>query len=148
MGSKGITCAYTLVCLLMVGALPEAGEAQAQVPAGSYLGSCSNVELHGTTLRASCTDTYGRTRHSELREVDRCLGDIGNSNGTLTCKKSGNVPPGSYLQSCIDPSLSGNTLTARCETTYGRMDFASLRGVDRCRGDISNINGQLTCDGR
>src|SRR5262249_27502157 len=56
------------------------------------------------------------------------------------------VPQGSYLRSCTDVGMRGDTLFARCRRTDGRDQQASLAGVNRCSGDISNTNGALTCN--
>ncbi|MGE4371290.1 MAG: CVNH domain-containing protein [Xanthobacter sp.] len=60
------------------------------------------------------------------------------------------IPPGSYLQTCRDVQMRGwNNLEARCETgRRGQFRFSQLNDVDRCRGDISNRNGQLWCERR
>ena len=56
------------------------------------------------------------------------------------------VPQGSYLRTCTDVGMRGDTLTARCQRPDGRHQQASLTGVNRCAGDISNVNGALTCN--
>ncbi len=56
-------------------------------------------------------------------------------------------PPGSYRQSCNRILFNNNVITAFCRTRAG--DFrATMLNVSFCapRGDISNQNGQLTCD--
>ena len=56
----------------------------------------------------------------------------------------GNVPPGSYLQSCEAARVVyGATLVAQCPTDHGRFVEASLRLP--CRGDIANEGGRLIC---
>jgi hypothetical protein len=66
------------------------GPAQAQrVPQGTYLQSCGNVGMRGDTLFASCRSADGRERRAELPEVSRCVGDIGNNNGSLQCNYGG-----------------------------------------------------------
>src|SRR5258706_8887242 len=56
------------------------------------------------------------------------------------------VPQGSYLRTCTDVGMRGDTLIARCRRPDGRDQQASLTGVNRCAGDISNVNGALTCN--
>ncbi len=56
------------------------------------------------------------------------------------------VPQGSYLRTCTDVGMRGDTLIARCRRPDGRDQQASLAGVNRCAGDISNANGALTCN--
>jgi hypothetical protein len=56
------------------------------------------------------------------------------------------VPQGSFLRTCTDVGMRGDTLFARCRRADGREQQASLAGVNRCVGDISNVNGALTCN--
>ncbi len=56
------------------------------------------------------------------------------------------VPQGSYLQSCTDVRMEGDTLVARCRRADGRGDRTSLNDVRRCVGDIGNNNGILQCN--
>jgi hypothetical protein len=55
-------------------------------------------------------------------------------------------PPGSYLQTCRDVRVRGERLYARCQNTRNRWVDTSLEDVYRCSGDISNIDGRLSCD--
>jgi len=57
-------------------------------------------------------------------------------------------PPGSYLQTCRDVAVEGNTLTARCRRAGGGgYDQTALPDFGRCaRGSIGNNNGQLQCN--
>src|SRR5215472_19204105 len=55
-------------------------------------------------------------------------------------------PPGSYQQTCRDIKMRGDTLRAKCETRSGQWVRTQLNDADRCVGDITNIDGQLTCN--
>ncbi len=55
------------------------------------------------------------------------------------------TPQGSYLRSCSNPSVQGDTLVANCRRSDGREQRTSLSGVSRCVGDIGNNNGNLQC---
>jgi hypothetical protein len=55
-------------------------------------------------------------------------------------------PPGSYQQTCKSIKMHGDTLQAKCETRDGRWVRTSLDDADQCAGDITNIDGQLTCN--
>src|SRR6266481_4746849 len=55
-------------------------------------------------------------------------------------------PPGSYQQTCREINMRGDTLRAKCETTSGGWVRTSLNDADQCAGDITNIDGQLTCN--
>src|ERR1700730_5553858 len=60
--------------------------AQAQgLPQGSYLSSCNGAKMEGDTLVARCRTQNGSEQRSALAGVRRCVGDIGNSNGSLQC---------------------------------------------------------------
>jgi len=64
--------------------------AQAQsTPQGSYLRSCTNVSARGDTLTATCRRSDGRDDRTSLTGFRRCVGDIGNNNGTLQCTAQG-----------------------------------------------------------
>jgi hypothetical protein len=56
------------------------------------------------------------------------------------------VPQGSYLQSCGNVGIQGDTLVANCRTADGRDRRAALNAVSRCVGDIANNNGNLQCN--
>jgi len=59
----------------------------------------------------------------------------------------GNIPSGSYQQSCVNAYMRGNTLIASCTNNNGQRVTSSL-DVSRCRGaDIGNVNGTLSCNG-
>jgi hypothetical protein len=55
------------------------------IPPGSYLSTCTDFNLHGTTLMASCRNEKGTDVASELRNANLCTGDIANKNGALKC---------------------------------------------------------------
>lgn len=56
-------------------------------------------------------------------------------------------PTGSYQQSCKSIRMRGDTLSAKCKNTAGHWVRTSLSDADRCTGDITNIDGQLSCGG-
>lgn len=55
------------------------------IPPGSYLSTCSDPRVQGTTLRANCKDDKGKDAGTELRNANQCVGDIVNKNGALRC---------------------------------------------------------------
>jgi CVNH domain len=60
----------------------------------------------------------------------------------------GNLPQGTYRQSCSNCSVSGSILTAKCDpikSTYNQF-YSTLDGYGACRSGIENFNGYLTCD--
>jgi hypothetical protein len=68
--------------------------AHAQVPQGSYLRTCTDIRIEGRTLVAVCRRADGREQRTALADIERCIGDIGNDNGVLQCRR-GPVGPGS-----------------------------------------------------
>ena len=124
-----------------------------QAPPGSYQRFCRDIRVNGDTLTASCEDMRGRWNYSSVRYRD-CRGDIGADNGRLVCSWNGGggggggdwgqLPSGSYQQSCRDARVSGSILTASCRDHRGRWNYSSL-DVRNCRNDIGNANGRLMC---
>lgn len=55
------------------------------LPPGSYVGTCADVRLEGTTLRASCKNSKDQSVAAELKNANQCRGDIANQNGALKC---------------------------------------------------------------
>ncbi len=55
------------------------------------------------------------------------------------------APRGSYLRTCPEVSVSRNRLTAVCRDRDGQFRQTTLANVDRCVGDIGNIDGRLRC---
>jgi hypothetical protein len=55
------------------------------LPPGSYISTCKDVHMKGTTLYASCNNGKDRWLNAELHEAHKCSGDIANQNGALRC---------------------------------------------------------------
>src|SRR5579872_4657835 len=81
---------FTKQCGLVIGAVllisAVATPSGAQVPGGSYLETCRNVQTRGDTLVADCQRVDGRWSRTGL-DLHRCHGDIANWNGQLSCRK-------------------------------------------------------------
>lgn len=56
-----------------------------QVPSGSYQQTCQNIGVRGDTLYASCRNVNGGWQNTELRDYNRCNGQIENVDGNLRC---------------------------------------------------------------
>ena len=65
---------------------------------------------------------------------------------SLSLSAYAQVPQGSYLQSCRDIKMQGQTLAAVCRRADGREQGSYLAEVHRCVGDIGNNNGVLQCN--
>lgn len=60
-------------------------------------------------------------------------------------RPGGQLPSGSYQQSCRGANMNGNILSAQCTNNRGAPVFSSI-DTNGCRGrDISNDNGYLRC---
>jgi CVNH domain len=71
--------------LLIIGSMfLQPAHAQA-VPPGSYRASCTDIRVEDRTLTAVCRIADGTEQRTTLTDVNRCVGDIGNDNGALTC---------------------------------------------------------------
>jgi hypothetical protein len=57
----------------------------AQTPSGSYQQTCRDIGVRGSTLYAECQNTGGGWQRTELRDFNRCNGDVQNNNGSLQC---------------------------------------------------------------
>jgi hypothetical protein len=63
------------------------------VPQGSYRTSCTDARVEDRTLTAVCRVADGREQRTTLTDVDRCVGDIGNDDGALTCSHGQPMAP-------------------------------------------------------
>ncbi len=72
-----------------------------------------------------------------------CVGMIA-AWGTAAHAQQG-LPQGSYLQTCNNVSVNGDTLLASCQDTNGNWVAAQLPGYQSCQGDVVNDNGALRC---
>ena len=62
-------------------------------PSGSYRTSCTDIRVEDRTLTAVCRIADGREQTTTLTDVNRCVGDIGNDNGALTCNHGEPMAP-------------------------------------------------------
>lgn len=62
------------------------------LPHGSYMQSCTHIRMHGDRLSAECRRRHGGWQRTVL-DVSRCVGDVGNLNGRLSCNRG---PRGQY----------------------------------------------------
>jgi len=76
----------TGLAVMVLAGLGWAAPTQAQgLPQGTYLDSCTGAHVEGDTLVAHCRTPDGREERSALAGFHRCIGDIGNRNGSLQC---------------------------------------------------------------
>ena len=127
------------------------------IPSGSYSGTCQDVRSNGAVLEARCRTASGDWQRTSLDYRTCGGGDIVNSNGHLRCGGDGSghwaypgdgagaIPGGWYSQSCDNIRTSGDRLEARCQTANGDWRTTTLDNFQRCRGDIVNQDGRLSC---
>jgi hypothetical protein len=82
-----------LAGLLLVGLCWQQGASAQELPPGSYLRTCQDVELQGDTLVATCLRTDSSPQRTSLPRVQNCVGEIGNLNGALTCNYADSPAP-------------------------------------------------------
>ena len=131
---------------------PPEHEVPESLPTGSYAETCRNAVARDGRLIAECRSASGRWVPTSLAYLD-CEGDILNDNGRLACEgvmpvrpQPVAVPAGSYQQTCRNPGIAGDYLTAECQDAAGGYQPTSIP-YRQCRGDIANTGGQLACDG-
>jgi CVNH domain len=84
---RNLTMAGLIGFTILLGSACAAAQ---QVPSGSYQQTCREIGMNGNTLFATCQDTGGNWRSSQLPEVQSCSSQIVNDNGSLRCERSGN----------------------------------------------------------
>jgi CVNH domain-containing protein len=94
--SKGAIMKISLgafAALLITGSLFLQPALAQWTPQGSYRTSCTDVRVEDRTLTAVCRIADGREQRTSLTDVNRCVGDIGNDNGALTCSHGQPMAP-------------------------------------------------------
>lgn len=74
--------ALAVAVLALVFGTATPGVAQ---PGGSYQQTCRHINVRGSTLSAECQNTGGGWQSTQLRDYNRCNGEIQNINGNLQC---------------------------------------------------------------
>jgi len=76
-----------------------------------------------------------------------CLGAV----ASATAATQPAAPPGSYRLSCYGAAVTGDSLSAQCQTLAGNYQSSTLAPLGQCEnavikgGDIANANGNLVC---
>jgi hypothetical protein len=148
MRSKYMFVVAVAICSPLV---PTPGEAS-DPPAGSYLQSCTGVTASGSMIYAvQCKNRGNGYRYNQSFDSTGCLGEIANIDGTITCPKGSQPPPGgSYVQTCVQVETKFNTLYAKCKSKrnnddISRWHYTSLPNVSACRNGVWNDDGNLRC---
>lgn len=129
----------------------EAVAAAQVLPNGSYQQSCTGCtyDPNSGTLQCSCT-TGGGWQNASTLDVGGCSGDISNDDGQLSCDEEGAgisfLPTGSYQQTCTSCTYDQTIEELSCTCTDGDGIQIQTTFDGSCSGDISNDDGQLSCD--
>lgn len=156
---RNATIVGTITLLLGLCAIPciaQEGYRQDNIPRGDYVQTCRNIHMESDRLVAECQERDGDWRRTSLDNAYRCRGEIHNIDGNLTCGGDSDrgdrrrdwrngLPPGDYVQTCRNVSLSGDRLDAECQKRNGGWRRSSISSVDQCSGPIANDNGRLVC---
>lgn len=63
--------------------------AEARMPGGSYLQTCTNVRAMGDRVVATCLRSDGSWARTAINNVDSCVGGLANADGRLVCGRRG-----------------------------------------------------------
>jgi hypothetical protein len=137
---------YSILITIFASMVVVCSAAQ-DIPPGSYTATCRNIKVKHDKLQAKCQTSQGNWVKTSLNDVDRCIGDITNVEGQLTCNQNGQPPVGTYTQTCRNIRIRYNTLYASCETSNGQWLDTSLDNFSQCSGGIANNEGRLQCGG-
>ena len=80
------TALGTFAALLLTGTMCTQPAHAQPAPQGSYLNSCTHVGMDRDQLIADCRRPDGGW-HKTVLDINRCVGDIANINGQLTCNR-------------------------------------------------------------
>jgi hypothetical protein len=83
----------TFAAILITGSMFLQPALAQSAPQGSYRTSCTDIRVEDRTLTAVCRIADGREQGTSLTDVNRCVGDIGNDNGALTCNHGQPMAP-------------------------------------------------------
>ena len=87
------TSVGAFAALLIIGSMFLQPAHAQSAPQGSYRSSCTDVRMEDRTLTAVCRIADGREQRTSLTDLDRCVGDIANDNGALTCSHGQPMAP-------------------------------------------------------
>jgi hypothetical protein len=119
------------------------------MPGGSWQQTCRNSSVQGNMLYASCQRMNGGWRDSSINYRQCSNGAVANDNGNLVCESNSNngqMPGGSWQQTCRNSNVQGNMLYASCQRMNGGWRDSSIN-YRQCRNfAVANDNGNLVCE--
>jgi len=110
----------------------------APLPAGSYGGSCRDLNVEKNMLYATCRNVNGDWKPTNL-SLNHCNYQIYNIDGTLACT----LPYGTYQRTCQNARVVNNQLYAQCRSSSGSWINSSTPVA--CNRDLTNDDGHLKC---
>ncbi|MFO1056993.1 MAG: CVNH domain-containing protein [Dongiaceae bacterium] len=122
-----------------------------RMPGGSWQQTCRNSSVQGGTLYASCQRSNGSWRDSSINYRQCSNNAVANDNGRLVCENDyngggGQMPGGSWQQTCRNSNVQGNTLYASCQKMNGGWRDTSINYRQCNNWKVANDNGQLVCE--
>lgn len=112
------------------------------LPGGSYWDTCTSCQMWNDNLRCLCKNVSGDLNRTSLN-MQSCNTTVSNINGNLSCDLP--HPTGSYKQTCQYCRIADDQFSCQCKTARGSWYNTSIR-IGACTGNLSNIDGHLTCD--
>jgi hypothetical protein len=119
------------------------------LPSGSWRQSCRNGNMYYSTLNAQCQRVNGSWRDSSIDTRSCGNRGVGNNDGNLVCEGGaggGNLPGGSWRQSCRNGSMNYNTLSAQCQRVNGSWRNSSINTRSCGNRGVGNNDGNLVCE--
>lgn len=123
----------------------------------SYYQSCRVRYEDAYVIQADCRTVNGNYIYNNFDRSNCQPGTISNQNGWLQCiyysnggggggGNYGQLPWGSYSQSCQSCYMSGSTLQCQCLTVNNSWRSTSLNMRNCPRYSAGNQNGRLVCE--
>jgi hypothetical protein len=126
------------------------GRYEGNLPGGSWLRGCNSPHMSGATVHANCSTGSGSYQRSAFDMRNCPTWALGNNNGNLFCEGSrnfqGDLPGGSWQNSCNAPRKHGSVFTASCNVAHGGQRTTSI-DLHGCPSRVvGNNDGVLYCE--
>jgi len=108
---------------------------------------CRGADIGNINGYLSCSgNSYGYRSNGYGDRDDRHNGGDRDDRYNNGNRWNGQLPGGSYQQSCTNERVTGNVLHATCTNNQG-YGVRSALNLNQCgrRADIGNVDGQLRC---
>jgi hypothetical protein len=88
---------------------------------------------------------HDRDRDDQRRDDDRRDNNDSYRDHYRNHNYNGRYPRGSFVRTCRDIRMEGNTMRASCQKNDSRWRDTSLKNAYSCQGQVINDNGRLRC---